>query len=141
MGQIILVRGGGDLASGVILRLFRTGLSVVVTELEKPLAVRRTVAFSQAVYDDLAHIEEVEAKRAFDSNEANALVTVNDYTPGTDILQFDQSDFADVTAVLAAAQNDGSGDVVITHDATNTVTLVGIDLTTLQNHSSDIHLV
>ena len=74
MGQIILVRGGGDLASGVILRLFRTGLSVVVTELEKPLAVRRTVAFSQAVYDDLAHIEEVEAKRAFDSNEAIKLV-------------------------------------------------------------------
>jgi xanthine dehydrogenase accessory factor len=47
----ILVRGGGDLASGVIFRCARAGWEVFVTELEQPLAVRRKVSFSQAVYD------------------------------------------------------------------------------------------
>ena len=59
----ILVRGGGDLASGVILRLHRAGWPVVVTELEAPLTVRRAVSFSQAVYDGSARVEEVEARR------------------------------------------------------------------------------
>ena len=45
----ILVRGGGDVASGAIVRLRRAGRQVLVTELERPLAVRRYVAFAQAV--------------------------------------------------------------------------------------------
>ena len=42
MKPLILLRGGGDLASGVALRLHRAGFQIVITELEKPLAVRRT---------------------------------------------------------------------------------------------------
>lgn len=45
----VLVRGGGDLATGVIVRLRRCGFPVVVTELAEPLTVRRTVAVSAAV--------------------------------------------------------------------------------------------
>jgi xanthine dehydrogenase accessory factor len=56
---LLLVRGGGDLASGVILRLHRSGLNVVVSELPQPLAVRRSVSFAEAVYEGTHTIEGV----------------------------------------------------------------------------------
>jgi xanthine dehydrogenase accessory factor len=62
----ILVRGGGDLASGVIVRLHRSGWQVLVTELERPLAVRRYVAFAQAVYADEMRVEEVRGRKVQD---------------------------------------------------------------------------
>ena len=55
----VLLRGGGDLATGVAHRLFKSGMSVVITELEKPLVIRRTVAFASAVYDGEITIEGV----------------------------------------------------------------------------------
>jgi xanthine dehydrogenase accessory factor len=57
----VLLRGGGDLASGVALRLHRAGVRVVITELEQPLAVRRAVSFAEAVYEDRHTVEGVEA--------------------------------------------------------------------------------
>jgi len=62
MNPLIVVRGGGDLASGVALRLFRTGFQVVILELEKPLAVRRTVSFAEAVYEGAQIVEDVTAR-------------------------------------------------------------------------------
>ncbi len=59
MKPVILVRGGGDLASGVALRLHRAGFQIVIIELEKPLAVRRTVSFSEAVYEGVQTVEGV----------------------------------------------------------------------------------
>jgi xanthine dehydrogenase accessory factor len=47
---LILIRGAGDLASGVAYRLHTCGFSVVMTETAHPLAVRRGVAFAEAVY-------------------------------------------------------------------------------------------
>lgn len=58
-----MVRGGGDLASGIILRLHRCGFQVFVTEIAVPLAVRRMVTFARAVYEDPVFVEEVPAKR------------------------------------------------------------------------------
>jgi xanthine dehydrogenase accessory factor len=69
-----LVRGGGDLASGVVLRLYRAGLQTVVTELPEPLAVRRTVSFSEAIYENSVVIEGITARRA-SSDQIEALVT------------------------------------------------------------------
>jgi xanthine dehydrogenase accessory factor len=69
----IVVRGGGDLASGVILRLERIGVRVIVTELPQPLAVRRLVSFAQAVYDQTIVIEGTKAQLAKDSAEFPAL--------------------------------------------------------------------
>jgi xanthine dehydrogenase accessory factor len=60
--MIVIVRGGGDLASGVILRLHRIGLRVAVTELPQPLAVRRRVSFAEAVFAGETRIEEVTAR-------------------------------------------------------------------------------
>ena len=62
MSAIILIRGGGDLASGVALRLHRAGLQIVITEIAQPLAVRRTVAFANAVYESTCTVEDVAAR-------------------------------------------------------------------------------
>ncbi len=59
MSPFILIRGGGDLASGVALRLHRSGFQVIITELAQPLAVRRSVSFAEAVYADHVTIEGV----------------------------------------------------------------------------------
>jgi len=58
----ILLRGGGDLASGVAVRLWRVGLRVVITELPNPMAVRRKVAFSEAVYQGVTVVEDIRAR-------------------------------------------------------------------------------
>lgn len=62
MNPLILIRGGGDLASGVALRLFRVGFQIAILELDKPLAVRRTVSFSEAVYEGTHTVEGVTAR-------------------------------------------------------------------------------
>ena len=59
--MIILIKGAGDLATGVAHRLKRCGFDVVMTEIEEPTTVRRTVAFSQAVYDKEVYVEGVKA--------------------------------------------------------------------------------
>jgi len=64
MTFLALLRGGGDLASGVALRLFRAGIPLIITELPKPLAVRRTVSFAQAIYSGEIILEGVRARRA-----------------------------------------------------------------------------
>ncbi|NWG06376.1 MAG: EF2563 family selenium-dependent molybdenum hydroxylase system protein [Chloroflexi bacterium] len=58
----VLLRGGGDLATGVALRLHRVGIRVVITELAQPLAVRRTVSFAEAVYAGRHTVEGVTAR-------------------------------------------------------------------------------
>jgi xanthine dehydrogenase accessory factor len=70
MPSLILIRGGGDLASGVAMRLFRSGLRVVITELTQPLAVRRTVSFAEAVYSGAITIENLTARRVDDPSDS-----------------------------------------------------------------------
>lgn len=60
---LVLIRGGGDLATGVAARLYRCGFDVVVVEIEKPLAVRRLVSFAEAVYVGEVEIEELRGRR------------------------------------------------------------------------------
>jgi xanthine dehydrogenase accessory factor len=55
----VLVRGGGDLASGVAWRLHQSGFKVLITEMDRPMAVRRTVSFCEAVYDGQTEVEGV----------------------------------------------------------------------------------
>lgn len=57
----VLLKGGGDLASGVAWRLHRCGFRVVITEIRQPMAVRRKVSFCEAVYDGAAEVEGVTA--------------------------------------------------------------------------------
>jgi xanthine dehydrogenase accessory factor len=76
MPSTVLIRGGGDLASGVALRLYRCGLNVVITELAEPLAVRRTVSFSEAVYEVQVTIEDVIARRVTDPTDMLKIINV-----------------------------------------------------------------
>jgi xanthine dehydrogenase accessory factor len=59
---LVLVRGGGDLATGVALRLHRAGIQVIITEIAQPLAVRRAVSFAEAVYEGQHTVEGVTAR-------------------------------------------------------------------------------
>jgi xanthine dehydrogenase accessory factor len=61
MPSLILIRGGGDLATGVAIRLIRSGLRVAMTEIAQPLAVRRSVSFAEAVYSGETVVEGVHA--------------------------------------------------------------------------------
>jgi xanthine dehydrogenase accessory factor len=64
--MIVLIRGGGDLASGVAFRLYKSGFKVVITELEKPLTVRRLASFSEAIYSGEMIVEGITAKKVLD---------------------------------------------------------------------------
>ena len=55
--MVVVIRGGGDLASGIACRLFESGFRPIMTELEKPKTVRRTVSFSSAVFEKEVIIE------------------------------------------------------------------------------------
>lgn len=59
MKKTVLIKGAGDLASGIAVRLRHCGYAVVMTETEIPTTVRRTVAFSPAVYLGKAQVEDV----------------------------------------------------------------------------------
>jgi len=60
--DVVAVRGGGDIATGVIQKLFRAGLKVVILERRRPTAIRRTVALSEAAYDGWAKVEDLTAR-------------------------------------------------------------------------------
>lgn len=63
MNNLIVIKGAGDLATGVAHRLHRSGFSIVMTELSLPTVIRRTVAFAEAVFSGQAVVEEVTAVR------------------------------------------------------------------------------
>lgn len=64
--DLVVVRGGGDLATGVAWRLRRCGFRVIVLEVSKPTVIRRTVAFAEAVVQSSVVIEGIEARLAVD---------------------------------------------------------------------------
>ncbi len=67
---LVIVKGGGDLGSGVAYRLHRAGMRVVVTEQARPTVIRRAVAFATAVYEGEIEIEGLVARLAHDTSEA-----------------------------------------------------------------------
>jgi xanthine dehydrogenase accessory factor len=76
MPSLILIRGGGDLATGVAIRLLHSGLSVIVTELPKPLAVRRTVSFAEAVYSGEINVEGHLARRVDNPGDSLRILSI-----------------------------------------------------------------
>jgi xanthine dehydrogenase accessory factor len=76
MPAVILIRGAGDLASGVALRLYRAGLNVIMTELVRPRAVRRTVTFAEAIYEVRVSVEGVVGRKIEDPTDTPEIVRV-----------------------------------------------------------------
>jgi len=62
--MVVLIKGGGEVASGVAHKLVRARFRVCLTETAQPLAVSRGVAFCEAVYDGEKEVEGVTARRA-----------------------------------------------------------------------------
>jgi len=56
----VAVKGGGDIGSGIAWRLHQCGFRVFITEIQKPMAVRRKVSFCEAVYDGRSQVQGVE---------------------------------------------------------------------------------
>lgn len=71
---LVVVKGAGDLASGVAYRLINSGLDVIMTEIERPLVVRRTVSFAEAVYESKVTVEGIDACLARSHEEALSLL-------------------------------------------------------------------
>ena len=71
--DLIIVRGGGDLATGTIHRLWAAGLRVLVLEIENPAAIRRQVALCEAVYTKTTEVEGLRAVRIDRYEEAEAV--------------------------------------------------------------------
>lgn len=74
--MLVLIRGGGDLASGIAMRLYRAGLQVVITELAAPLAIRRKVSFAEAVYSGETVVEGVAARLVRDPTDRLTILNV-----------------------------------------------------------------
>lgn len=78
--KLIIIRGGGDIASGIALRLFNSGFKIIILETEKPSVIRRKVSFAEAVYEGETQVEGVLGRFA-DSIEDAFLMTNNNIIP------------------------------------------------------------
>lgn len=74
MKNLIIVRGGGDIATGTIWKLHQCGFPVLILEIENPSAIRRNVAFSEAVYQGSQTVEGVTCQLAKNETEAMSLL-------------------------------------------------------------------
>ncbi len=74
---LVIIRGGGDLATGVAVRLFRAGFSVIILEIDHPTVIRLPVSFARAVYEGEAIIEGIEAVLISSWEEAEKITKLN----------------------------------------------------------------
>lgn len=74
MNDLIIVRGGGDIATGTIMKLYQCGFPVLILEIPNPSAIRRNVAFCEAVYQGTQTVENVTCYLAKDMEEAAAFL-------------------------------------------------------------------
>lgn len=70
---VVLIKGAGEMASGVAWRLFNSGFKVVMTEAPRPLAVRRAVSYSEVLYTGSKVVEGVEARLVDDPDQVAPL--------------------------------------------------------------------
>ena len=71
----VMGRGAGDIASGIAVRLHRSGFTVAMTDLIRPTSIRRTVCFSEAIIHAVCTVEGITAERAASKEEADAILS------------------------------------------------------------------
>jgi xanthine dehydrogenase accessory factor len=74
MKDLIIVRGGGDLATGTIYKLKKSGFPVLILEVANPSAIRRNVAFCEAVYQGQQTVEDMTCYKAESLDQAQAFL-------------------------------------------------------------------
>lgn len=72
--DIVIIRGGGDIATGIAHRLFKSGFNILITEIEKPTAIRRKVSFCEAIYIGQIEVEGVKAVFCKDREEVEGII-------------------------------------------------------------------
>jgi len=72
--KLVIIRGGGDLATGVAVRLFRAGFPVMILEIEHPTVIRLPVSFARAVYEGKTIVEEMKAVLISSWEEATDII-------------------------------------------------------------------
>jgi len=71
--NVVVIRGGGDLGSGIAHKLHRSGFKVLILEIEQPNVIRRKVSFASAVYDGQTTVEDVKAVKAVTEQEVHEI--------------------------------------------------------------------
>lgn len=71
---MILIRGAGDIASGIAVRLHRCGFTLAMTDLSKPTSIRRTVCFSEAVLHGNCRVEDIDAEKTASRADADSIL-------------------------------------------------------------------
>lgn len=71
MNNIVIVRGGGDIATGTIQKLYRAGFLVLIIEIEEPTCIRRTVSCAQAMFSEYIEIEDIKVRKTKSLEEIN----------------------------------------------------------------------
>jgi len=72
--KLVIIRGGGDLATGVTVRLFRAGFTVTILEIDHPTVIRLPVSFAGAVYEGKVIVEGIEAVLISSWEEAEDII-------------------------------------------------------------------
>lgn len=78
---VVIIKGGGDVGSGVAHRLFKSGFNVLITEISQPVALRRTVSFCEAVYAEEVIIEGVKGRLVKDITQIISAFENHDFIP------------------------------------------------------------
>ena len=92
--ELVIVRGAGDLATGVVYSLYKAHLKIIILETQYPSSLRRKVSLSEAVYDGESKVEDIEAVLVKSYEEALNIIANKDYKkipilidPNCDILK------------------------------------------------------
>ena len=92
--ELVIVRGAGDLATGIVYSLYKAHLKVIVLETQYPSSIRRRVALSEAVYDGESKVEDIESVLVKSYEEALNIIANQNYKkipilidPNCDILK------------------------------------------------------
>lgn len=72
--MLVFIRGAGDIATGIALRLYRAHFQVVMADIAHPTAIRRTVCFSQAIVNGETAVEDVTARLAKNAEDVNSIL-------------------------------------------------------------------
>ena len=76
--MLVVIRGAGDIASGIALRLHRAGMQLVMCDLARPTSIRRTVCFSEAIRLGETRVEGVRGVLCADAQSARAAAEAGD---------------------------------------------------------------
>lgn len=105
--ELVIIRGAGDLATGVVYSLYKAHFEIILLETQYPSSIRRKVALSEAVYDGKSRVEDIEAVLVKSYEEALNIVADKNYTkipilidPNCEILNYIKPTFL-IDAIIA----------------------------------------